>query len=756
MKIPTRFLIDLLVALVLASAMAATMPQTISFGDSGEIAAAAFTLGFSHPPGHPFYVFVGWIWTKMFNGNPGYVLNMFSLFSAVCLYLGLVKCLRSAAKLFGFEQPSWWITRLAPLLIFTMPFLWRYSTTTEVYVLQWLCLALSTDALINFVNDPKESHWGRCWIWLGLAIATHPYSLFCAAFPITYIALNPSLFKRYTILWPSIAATLTALIYATTPLIAMRSGSFQWPHESSLSGWVRYFLASDYSQRAHFGQYSDLLKEQWHYAVPQMTLQGSHWYALSGAIGLICLMIWKRKQLTRTQLAFWGPLTLLIFLPFLSSGLKDSLDLMSYFGVPLMIGLAGMGLLLVGITQGKRWQISIVSVGLILIATATVTSSWNQRYRHHAQFPLFLARSITSIVPINSIILCKDDASYFSLVYYQYCLGKRRDLNVIHLDLLKSYPSFYRSIYRRIEIPEQLPTVTTDIIAKMVEVNQARTRVFWFGDDFHIAGIPNSHRFEHLVTFQESAVNPLPFLAMYRGLKPELRAALVSDKVAQHVFNAAMERILSSHIANGDLQQARSMVEQWFDLNPNDPRATALKSELLIAEGQRDEAEQLILSVIHQQPIHSQVAKTYCALLAAKQDNQGIIDFLKDKRFLLANSGELTRTFVQSLLATGDFQRAHNTLDNHPMSDSLIPVKAEVLFKSGETQAAKDLLARRLLANPRDMAAIEQLIYFAVAEGDQAQLTKLVAILADMHPKHPLAIEYERQLMGELFKDDAP
>ena len=323
----------------------------------------------------------------------------------------------------------------------------------------------------------------------------------------------------------------------------------------------------------------------------------------------------------------------------------------------------------------------------------------------------------------------------------------------LHLDQLKTQSDFYRRLYPHISIPEEIPTVTNDIITAMVVANEQKQRVFWFGEDFHVSGIPNTYRHEHLIAFSKPAIRPIPFLAMYRGLNQKLRDALVADPVAQHVFHAAVERILSSQITAGNLDQARQITEQWYELNPHDSRATALKAELLAAEDQREEAERLMEQVIHQKPVHLQVAKTYCSLLEARQAHKEIVDFLSDKRFLLANSGEITHALVRAYLALGDFQQAHQLIDQHPMASALIPIKAEVLFKSGDPVSATHLLESRLDENPQDIGCLQQRIYFAVAEGDQAALTKWVGQLAEVLPDHPLALEYERQLMGHFLNE---
>ncbi|MBI5695653.1 MAG: DUF2723 domain-containing protein [Nitrospirae bacterium] len=59
-----------------------TVAPTMSFFDSGEMIAGAFTLGVSHPPGYPVYITLGKLFTLLPLGNVAYRMNLMSGFFA--------------------------------------------------------------------------------------------------------------------------------------------------------------------------------------------------------------------------------------------------------------------------------------------------------------------------------------------------------------------------------------------------------------------------------------------------------------------------------------------------------------------------------------------------------------------------------------------------------------------------------------------------------------------------------------------------
>src|SRR3989338_3480724 len=71
-----------------------TLCPTVYVGDSGQLIAAAYTLGIPHPPGYPIYCLVGKLFNYIPVGSIAYRMNLMSAFfaSATVAVLYLILC----------------------------------------------------------------------------------------------------------------------------------------------------------------------------------------------------------------------------------------------------------------------------------------------------------------------------------------------------------------------------------------------------------------------------------------------------------------------------------------------------------------------------------------------------------------------------------------------------------------------------------------------------------------------------------------
>ena len=124
-----------------------TICPTVYLGDSGELIAAAFSLGIPHGSGYPLYTLVGKLFCLIPLGNIGFRMNLMSAFFAVMtvwLVYSLIYRITDS-KVGAFT---------GGLVLAFLPVLWSQTVCAEVYTLHTFFVAL----LIRLL-----------WWWDGLA-----------------------------------------------------------------------------------------------------------------------------------------------------------------------------------------------------------------------------------------------------------------------------------------------------------------------------------------------------------------------------------------------------------------------------------------------------------------------------------------------------------------------------------------------------------------------------------------------------------
>ena len=264
-------LANAVLALVMLSYFCSSGPYLF---DAGELVAAAWQLGASHPPGQTLHAFIGQIASMVPIGPFVWRVAMVSVLGAVFASLFAALLMRDllALSFWGAESfcrseafhDSWhfrkflWIA--APTLTFwsilLSPVLLRQATRVEVYA-PALALVLLSLRLVAFASaftsagTTKESRrWFLAGVCGGLAASLHPphgLAAFVAMMPwVTF----PSFSKRrriHVFIWiaGSLAAFLPFCLYLH---LRARAGAPLWGDPSSLSGLFHYLSASAYHQ----------------------------------------------------------------------------------------------------------------------------------------------------------------------------------------------------------------------------------------------------------------------------------------------------------------------------------------------------------------------------------------------------------------------------------------------------------------------------------------------------------------------------
>lgn len=194
--LPQRENLAALAAGILALAVyTTTLNPTVSFIDSGELAAAAVMLGIPHPTGYPLFTILGHLAAIVpLGGEPINRLNFagaLSVSASVVVFMKLVLFLQNAVVLFPARK-----LRLAPPLSLSSAFVgtlsfafsatvWAQSVAIEVYSLHILFLVLVTFTFLKGMQLTVETatvsvHLLLFSFLLGLSFANHMTTILLA------------------------------------------------------------------------------------------------------------------------------------------------------------------------------------------------------------------------------------------------------------------------------------------------------------------------------------------------------------------------------------------------------------------------------------------------------------------------------------------------------------------------------------------------------------------------------------------------
>ena len=175
------------IVVVVFSLYAFTANPTVSFTDSGELAAVAMTLGIAHPTGYPLFTILGRLVGMIIPGEPVAILNLFSSFLVACA-VGLfynIALEMTRSQLFPAKKKhagNGGMAAVAGSLMFGFSTtVWAQSVAVEVYslhlVLILLFLFLFLKGIGEYASNPPSRLFVLAFFVWGLAFTNHMTTL---------------------------------------------------------------------------------------------------------------------------------------------------------------------------------------------------------------------------------------------------------------------------------------------------------------------------------------------------------------------------------------------------------------------------------------------------------------------------------------------------------------------------------------------------------------------------------------------------
>lgn len=427
-----------------------TLAPSVTFIDSGELAAASAMLGIAHPTGYPMFTLMGRVVAMLPWGAEEIVrLNVFSsvltaLAVSLLVPLALVLGKGSGRSHESAQGVSWMelAVAVAGALVFgTSATVWAQSAAIEVYALHLLLVTIVIAAFLKGLQEQSCLH-GELSRWLvlatfclGLSFSNHMTTvLLVPALAYLYFSapsLRRASLARLVRLAPWFIAGLSPYAY-----LLIRSSSrppLDWGHPSTLEGLLWHMSGKQYRSWIFTGFES--ASRQFSYFVGRMPEEFS-WIALALAlVGVVSIWRLDRRR-------FW--FLAILFASCLGYAINyDIHDIDSYFllaflviGLAVSIGMRGLALALTRRLPGPlRGAVPLACVALAVLQFGSHRSEVDQSDNYLVED---YSRAILRGLDSNAVVLSFQWDYFVSpALYLQRVRGERPDVVIIDKELLR-------------------------------------------------------------------------------------------------------------------------------------------------------------------------------------------------------------------------------------------------------------------------------------------------------------------------------
>ncbi|MBI4508976.1 MAG: DUF2723 domain-containing protein [Deltaproteobacteria bacterium] len=425
---------------------AASTAPGVEWLDAGELTAAGWTLGISHPPGQPGHAILARAVGLIPLGEIAFRINLLSAALAAWAVALVPRLLWVLAG----RRGAWRLAGIVPTLLFGLsPLVFEQATRAEVYA---PAIALSARSLLHglrFLRD--ERGHGRdvaCAALLAsLCGAFHPMIAVAAATPLALaLAARLTRAKRYWPVAPAVGAAMLGLLVLAYLPIRDQAGLrplLAWGEPGSAASFWEVITGRAYQQNfdtamllPHSIGHLYLLCEGAGLAL-----------CLLGFSGLVLAMVTKLPGagtlLLSTGLFVVGPAAQRVFYP-------DNPDLHGYLAPVHLVLAVGIGLLVVAASKiGEQIEVrgrpqGLVLAGLVLLPCFGLAVAGPKVHVLDAGMrrkddPLrYHDETIMQVPPGPALYLASSDHALFPALYERLVAGARPDVGIANVELVKS------------------------------------------------------------------------------------------------------------------------------------------------------------------------------------------------------------------------------------------------------------------------------------------------------------------------------
>jgi hypothetical protein len=501
--VPVSYGIAALVSANVLTLYLLTLAPSTAFWDASEYITAAYTFGLPHPPGNPFFVLVGRVFSILpISPSVAVRVNLLAaLSSAISAGIWYLVAERVAMRWLTVRWQQVLTGVLAALIGATAFTVWNQSVVNEkVYTVSLIGLAIASWLAIRWAEAPDAPDADRRLVMIayicGLGYANHMAGMLpMLALAIVVLAVRPKTVARPRLLVAGAMAMVVGLTpFATQPIrsafnppinegepTACREGlalscTFS---KGTLDAFTYNLNREQYGKpalderqapfSAQIGMWWLYFKWQW-----LRDAYGEHAFAQSllAATYLVLGLVGGAIHYQKDRRTFWyfGPFlatitSLLVFYLNFKYGASQAPELeetvarevrdrdyfflwsFSSWGVWASLGLVWIWQTLAGAFNKSRVAL-VASAPVLGLAFVPLATNWTQASRRADATTVAFARDLLNSVEPYGVIVTYGDNDTFPLWYAQEVEGIRKDVTVAVLSLLNT-DWFIRGLIRR-------------------------------------------------------------------------------------------------------------------------------------------------------------------------------------------------------------------------------------------------------------------------------------------------------------------
>jgi Protein O-mannosyl-transferase TMEM260-like/Tetratricopeptide repeat len=446
-----------------------TLAPTLSVEDTGELAAAAYTLGIAHPTGYPLWCILGKLFIVAVPfGDVAWRVNFMSAaFGAgTVLVVGLLTRMVTRSRLAAV------VAGLA--LAFSFEF-WEQSVIAEVYVLNAFFIVLCVLILFLWQDTRKPALLYLFALTYGLSLCNHSTVYLLGpvflAFVVWFDRPTMRSWRRYGLMLVLLAVGFSVHLYL--PIRSRANPPMDWGNPETLRGFWDVFTRKQYQfiitgNSRGFGRFL----QQFSVFLGVYARQFTPWIGWLALLGLAPL--WRRGKARTMLLLGIFAVTVLsaILVPNFSIEKGDIWINTTYWIPAYLVAAVFLG---AAVARVRSAHPRIGNAAAVLLALATVLSPLLAHYWRNDKSDYFFARdygqNILDTLPPNAIYFAEGDHALFPVLYLQIVEGQRPDVFVAN-----RYGYFEPSLYA------DMPDAVTSQFDQFPPAAQQETIIRWLLD----------------------------------------------------------------------------------------------------------------------------------------------------------------------------------------------------------------------------------------------------------------------------------